>query len=544
MNQIFRQALLVSLLISGLSSFICAAAIGVEVPSTKPVLAQNPESVADDNTTQLDSDTTEPMAQVTPITELSDVKPTDWAYLALQSLIKRYGILAGYRDGTFRGNRAVTRYEFAAGLNQMIEAGLKNKVSREDMITLQRLQDEFTGELTALRGRVDTVEARTAQIEANQFSTTTKLIGQVVFDQNGGTSSGRNVRDPNVTFISRVRLNFASSFTGKDQLYAQLQAGLGNDIDNAGQYFAGLGTFSGLDFANQSPNFRLNRFRYNFPLFTDDLQVSVFTSAFVSDYVDLNSYANTNTSDFSASWAVNDYLVLGGDRRGAGAALTYNPSKGPFTFTAVYRASGANNPASSTANTFTGNNPQITGNAGARRDRNGIFGSPYLSAAEVTYAPTKSFTIRVLYTYGFDGGDRFSAIGTNFELALSKKVALFGRFGHVFDYAPSAIYNGFGDPGQVSGSVITNRAQPNFWTAGVAFPDLFLEGALAGIQVGQPFIDNSIGDVTETNLEAFYRFPISNNITITPSFQMIVNPGNFSNQGTAYIGSLRTVFNF
>jgi len=148
MNQIFRQVLLVSLLISGLSSFICAAAIGVEVPSTKPGLAQNPESVADDNTTQLDSDTTEPMAQVTPITELSDVKPTDWAYLALQSLIKRYGILAGYRDGTFRGNRALTRYEFAAGLNQMIEAGLKNKVSREDMITLQRLQDEFTGELS------------------------------------------------------------------------------------------------------------------------------------------------------------------------------------------------------------------------------------------------------------------------------------------------------------------------------------------------------------------------------------------------------------
>jgi len=209
MNQIYRQAAL-SLLLSGLSSFICAAAIGDEVPVTtkaaqlqnlqgqanvlaenspksdeheinlKPVLVQNSESVADDDTKQLDSDTTDPMAQVTPTTDLSDVKPTDWAYLALQSLRKRYGILAGYRDGTFRGNRALTRYEFAAGLNQMIEAGLKNKVSRDDMVTLQRLQDEFTGELTALRGRVDTVEASTAQLEADQFSTTTLVLADFV----------------------------------------------------------------------------------------------------------------------------------------------------------------------------------------------------------------------------------------------------------------------------------------------------------------------------------------------------------------------------
>ncbi len=85
---------------------------------------------------------------------------------------------------------------------------------------------------------------------------------------------------------------------------------------------------------------------------------------------------------------------------------------------------------------------------------------------------------------------------------------------------------------------------PNYWMAGVAFPDLLVTGALAGIAVGEPFIDNSIGDVTEQNLEAFYRYPISDNLTITPSFQVIVNPGNLSTQGTAYIGSLRTVFRF
>jgi predicted PhzF superfamily epimerase YddE/YHI9 len=58
-----------------------------------------------------------PFAQVNSVSQLSDVKPTDWAFQALQSLVERYGCIVGYHDGTYRGNRAMTRYEFAAGLN-------------------------------------------------------------------------------------------------------------------------------------------------------------------------------------------------------------------------------------------------------------------------------------------------------------------------------------------------------------------------------------------------------------------------------------------
>jgi len=56
-------------------------------------------------------------AQVTSVSQFSDVQPTDWAFQALQSLVERYGCIAGYPNGTYRGNRALTRYEFAAGLN-------------------------------------------------------------------------------------------------------------------------------------------------------------------------------------------------------------------------------------------------------------------------------------------------------------------------------------------------------------------------------------------------------------------------------------------
>jgi len=128
------------------------------------------------------------MDQVTSVSQLSDVKPTDWAFQALQSLVERYACIAGYPDGTYRGNRAMTRYEFAAGLNacldqvtKLISSSTANLATKEDLATIQKLQEEFAAELATLRGRVDALEARTSELEANQFSTTTKLSGEVVF---------------------------------------------------------------------------------------------------------------------------------------------------------------------------------------------------------------------------------------------------------------------------------------------------------------------------------------------------------------------------
>ncbi|MHC5730392.1 MAG: iron uptake porin, partial [Nostoc sp.] len=60
------------------------------------------------------SPTSYKLAQVTSVSQLSDVQPTDWAFQALQSLVERYGCIAGYPNQTYRGNRAMTRYEFAA----------------------------------------------------------------------------------------------------------------------------------------------------------------------------------------------------------------------------------------------------------------------------------------------------------------------------------------------------------------------------------------------------------------------------------------------
>jgi hypothetical protein len=117
--------------------------------------------------------------------QLSDVQPNSWEFTALMLLDQRYGCMTGY--GSSLAQRAMTRYEFAAGLNacldkvnEIISAGLANKVPKQDLVTLQRLQEEFAAELAALSGRVDSLEAKTAQLEAQQFSTTTNLSGRAI----------------------------------------------------------------------------------------------------------------------------------------------------------------------------------------------------------------------------------------------------------------------------------------------------------------------------------------------------------------------------
>ena len=82
--------------------------------------------------------------QVTSITQFSDVYPTDWAYQALSNLIERYGCVAGYPNGTYRGNRAMTRFEAAALLNACLDR--VTEVSDE----LKRLMKEFEKELAIL----------------------------------------------------------------------------------------------------------------------------------------------------------------------------------------------------------------------------------------------------------------------------------------------------------------------------------------------------------------------------------------------------------
>ena len=113
--------------------------------------------------------------QVTSITQFSDIQTTDWAYQALSNLVERYGCVAGYPNGTYKGGQSMTRFEAAALLNACLDR--VTEVTDE----LQRLLNEFKVELAVLKGRVDGLEAKVGQLEATQFSTTTKLKGEANF---------------------------------------------------------------------------------------------------------------------------------------------------------------------------------------------------------------------------------------------------------------------------------------------------------------------------------------------------------------------------
>ena len=102
--------------------------------------------------------------QVTSVNQFSDVRPTDWAYQALSNLVEKYGCVAGYPNGTYKGGQAMTRYEAAALLNACLDR--VTEVTDE----LQRLMDEFKKELAVLKGRVDGLEAKVGTLEAQQFS--------------------------------------------------------------------------------------------------------------------------------------------------------------------------------------------------------------------------------------------------------------------------------------------------------------------------------------------------------------------------------------
>ncbi len=496
---------------------------------------------------------------VTSVSQLSDVQPTDWAFTALQSLVERYGCIAGYPDRTFRGNRATTRYEFAAGLNacldkinEILASGLADKVTKEDLAALQKLQEEFAAELALLKGRVDSLEAKTARLEAQQFSTTTKLEGQVIFGITGGGSGTANLFQPaldasglpvasdrpgtaNTTFVARARLNFVTSFTGEDLLTTRLEMGngggdIGSLIDQPEQFagFTGLGSSSSLAYSGIDTGVGLGRLTYDLPV-GKDIKVSIGPVLSLNDYLDANSFANDESVDFSSNLFINNPLILPVND-GAGAVVSWNPGGGAFTFKAAYVAAAGN---------------EATAADGINR---GLGGDPYQGTIELEFAPKNGdeagpFALRLQYTRASVNNLDYDIGGVNLEWAINPSIAVFGRYGFGSIKNRGTLLSTT-LPTLINAASAATNLSPSTFSAGLAFPNLFKQGALAGIAVGQPFIESNVGNSTQTNVEAFYNFPISENISITPDLQFIFNPNNNSSNGTITVGTVRAVFSF
>jgi hypothetical protein len=182
----------------------------------------------------------------------ADVPTDHWAFDAIAELAAK-GIVEGYPDGTFKGDRAMTRYEMAmvvARLLARIEA-IKipapappakvppPEVSRADITTLQRLINEFRAELAALGVRVTAVEEELAALRARLDNV--RITGDVRFRYNVGKAGlGADAGD-----LPRIRYRNRLTFTGKatDNITAVARAsfggggGFGGSADNLGGRF-------------------------------------------------------------------------------------------------------------------------------------------------------------------------------------------------------------------------------------------------------------------------------------------------------------------
>ena len=469
------------------------------------------------------------MSQVTSISQLSDVQPTDWAFQALQSLVERYGCIVGYPDSTYKGSRALTRYEFAAGLNacmdrisELIASSTADLATKEDLATLQRLQEEFAAELATLRGRVDSLEARTAELEAHQFSTTTKLKGETIFAVGVPIDQSDNFAQDQTIAGYRVRLNFDTSFTGQDLLRARLQARDFNTLSSFGGGTSNLAWKFSSDAPGSGPsnNVTLQKLFYTFPV-GDRVQVTLGAHGMSdSDWVtsSISPFDDDGGGSLTSFGSPPQYNFIPGS---AGAGIIFQLSKG-FSLDLGYSAAepGKSSPGS------------------------GLFNGDYGAIAQLTYL--SSFVdAAVTYANGYSAGG-FGGIGGagGPEVANTYGGQVNFKFGSVeigggLAYVPIRRI-GVGDY--------------DIWSyqATLAFRDFGAKGSTLGVLAGVLPYASGIptglpGPINQNNsflVEGFYKFQVSDNISVTPGLIWISNPGNDKNNSDTLVGAIRTTFSF
>ena len=91
----------------------------------------------------------------------SDVTADDWAYQAVSDLSAQ-GVVEGYPDGTFKGEKNMTRYELAQIVARLMAK--EDQLNAEQQATLNKLAGEYADELANLGVRVANLEKKVGNI--------------------------------------------------------------------------------------------------------------------------------------------------------------------------------------------------------------------------------------------------------------------------------------------------------------------------------------------------------------------------------------------
>jgi hypothetical protein len=465
--------------------------------------------------------------QVTSVNQFGDVRPTDWAYQALSNLVEKYGCVAGYPNGSFKGGSAMTRYEAAALLNACLDR--VTEVTDE----IKRLMGEFEKELTVLKGRVDGLEGTVGELVANQFSTTTKLTGVATFVL-GGVSNTPDFDPPgaavgpqsqsNVTFNYDVRLNLDSSFTGKDLLRTTLRAGnFGTSV------FGGAGdpnTLLETAFQEEAGAdlLSISRLFYQFPIgenFTatvgakvrQDDMLAMWPSVYPADSIlDLFTYAGARTAyDLNL---------------GAGVGIWYE--KDGFSISANYVSA-----------------------EGSADDSSIGVGEDLTASLQIGYA-ANNWGAAFVYSYE-------NAFGYYGDRGLdANSLGLSGYWQPSQSGWVPSISAGFGYASLDDSQVPAESFDGWSWMVGLQWSDAFMKGNALGMAIGsagETALGVGTGGVWRDTAgagdtlayELWYKFQVTDNISVTPAIFWIQNDSvvGIPNSGDDSVGALvKTTFKF
>ena len=484
------------------------------------------------------------LGQVTNVDQLRDVAPTNWAYEALRSLVDRYGCISGFPNQTYRGSQALSRYEFAAGLNSCLNQierliASSNSVVREDIeyfnLLKLELERDFAAELATLRDRINEVESRTAVLEDSSFSTTTKLNAQIVnyvLGTFGDEQPDGNDIDDEITFSSRIRLNFDSSFTGEDRLRVRLQArNVTSPATSGGTNSLAL-NFEG---DNQN-NVEIDDLYYTFPINEKFRALIGANGVDVDDFFDVFPTMGLAYDTLSLFTAYNNLIYDNANGGGAAVGLDYD------ILDSVNLAIGywATNPADPTGD-------------------NGLFNGNYAAGANLNIAlldERLNFAIAYLRAYQGTGSgyDLAGFVGTDGATdPFDDRANSANNYGLAasFQILEKLAIGSYG--GYTTASTIDDNADADIlnWSAYLTYSDLLKEGSAFIVAFGQPptLIDSggdAIADDPDTPylLNVEYQYQLNDFIQLTPGAYALFNPNGDSDNETIYVATLRTIFSF
>lgn len=530
-----------------------------------------------------------PVAQIPGVWQLSDVSPGDWGYEALRSLVENYGLIEGYPDGTFRGDRPLTRYEFAAALLQTLDAVTANGTLQERILA-ERLRQEFAPEIESLADSITALETEVAQLRAQQVSPVLRFGGQVIAGFSAGAGPGRlsaQPGDPTFEYPLRLeyltQLQFGGSLTGRDVLR------IGLNISNFTPFTVGrnplLGFIPGPTRPITQPPFRtpmsllsyqaqgdggvnLDLIDYRFPAFNDrvvfifrpvgfslDTVLSpntLYNSAgqgAISRFASLNPVFRIGALDwgFGADWLVtdrlrlqiaygeNDFTCPTADPQDLSCEVSIVgfPIRGE-TFGIQLLARPTRNlttgfayvySTSSIANALTGTGSFLADNPA---------GTSALAADIYGLSGTLQWSVTPRIILGAWGGwiimDDFRNSGQN-PIPVPP--------------APPIILN------SQQGFEGTTTTSTYLLSLGILDP-FGREGDLLAFLVGQPPRYRSrSGNAPfapeagrSWHLEAFYRFQVNDYLSITPGFFVVTQPNHTPGAESVFVGVVRTTFRF